>query len=419
MNSPSSGLRSAEDTERQPSLWLRLVPLGYGIGLTSFATIAAPLLAGFSLTTIVALSSSAENRGTRGDIAIAAFSVTTTLMLFALQTGIAASERDIPPDQRAAQYPEARHGLRWMEKLRAEQWRDQALALRLYARCRWTYNLGIIAFLGGLIALLIPSPGKWGDLHTGLVFRIAALAVTAIALLIEIVLTFRKPPAVSKWLVPDSERPPVKLKKVTENPDNIKPEEAQRLAFADYGSYGGDGSYDGNAAAFVAVTSALHSLATHLEDLNQAVERSVDATTRQAETAQAQLALARQDSERRLLAAAAMRRANIEVAGPYEQEPSTDSEQRWKVLNRGPAVARGLRIELPTTTAPWLRQDVYLLDRQAGLPPEELGDLEVGKETELRVAKVGKENYPVSIVLCWTDDDGPHQEHRLIGYRQA
>ena len=144
MNSPSSGPQPDEDTDGGPGLWLRLVPVGYGIGLTSFATIAAPLLAGFSLTTIVALSSSADNRGTRGDIAIVAFSATTTLMLFALQAGIAASQRDIPPDQRAAQYPEARHSPLWMEKLRADQWRDQKLALQLYARCRWTYNLGII-----------------------------------------------------------------------------------------------------------------------------------------------------------------------------------------------------------------------------------------------------------------------------------
>jgi hypothetical protein len=415
MTTPSSRPQPAEDTGHEPALWLRLIPVGYGIGLTSFATIAAPLLAGFSLTTIVALSSSADNRGTRGDIAIAAFSVTTTLMLFALQAGIAASQRDVPPDQRAARYPEARHNPLWMERLRADQWRDQKEALQLYARCRWTYNLGIIAFLGGLIALLIPSPSRWDDLNTALAFRIVALAVTAIALLIEIVLTFRILPAVSKWLVPGSERRPVKRKAVRENPDSIEPEEAQRLAFADYGSFGGDGSSDGNAAAFLEVTSAIRSLATRLTDLNQAVERSVKATIGQAETAQAQLALANQDSERRLLAAAAMRRANIEVTGPYEQKPSTDTEQRWKVLNHGPAVARGLRIELPRTTAPWLRQDAYLLDRQTGLPPEELGDLEVGRETDVRVSKVGRENYPVSIVLHWTDDNGRHQEHRLIG----
>ena len=320
-----------------------------------------------------------------------------------------------------------------------DQWRDEKLAWRLYARCRWTYNLGIIAFLGGLIAVLIPSPGKWDDLHTARVFPIVALVVAAIAILIEIVLTFRKPGFVSSWLVPGSETPPVKLKKVKDDPDLIKKDEkdliklaeklveAQLLAFGDNGAFSGDGSNIGAAAtAFVAVTSALNSLATRVAELNQAVGKSVNATIRLAETAAAQLDLARQDSERSLLAAKAMRRANVEVTGPYEQEtsmsfnrPSTPTE-RWKVLNRGPAVARGVHLELPPTTAEWLRQDVHLLDRKAGPPPEELelGDLQVGKAKAVRVSKVDREIYPVSILLSWTDDDGPQKEPRSIEYTQ-
>ena len=151
---PESGSEPADHAEsspphRDPRLWHRPVPVGYGPGFTAFATIAAPLLAGFSLTAIVTLSSSQDHRGTRGDVAIAAFSVATVLMLFTLQAGIAATQRAVLPDQRAAQYPEARHMLGWMQQLRLDQWRDETLAKRLMNRCRWTYNLGIIAFLGG------------------------------------------------------------------------------------------------------------------------------------------------------------------------------------------------------------------------------------------------------------------------------
>lgn len=441
MKSARSGSRPPVDTgnspsRRDPALWRHPEPTGYVVGFTSFATIAAPLIAGFSLTTIVTLSSSADNRGTRGGIAIAAFSVAAVLMLFTLQAGLAASQRAIPPDQRAAQYPEARYQLGWMRKLLLDQWRDEKLAWRLYARCRWTYNLGIIAFLGGLIAVLIPSSGKWDNFHTARVFPIVALVAAVIAILIEIVLTFRWPGFVSSLLIPGSEAPPVKLKKVKDDPDLIKKDEqnliklaeqlveAQLLAFSDNGSVRSGSSNAGAAAtAFVAVTSALDSLATRLAELNQAVGSSVNATIRLAETAEAQLALARLDSERRLLAAAAMRRANVEVTGPYEQETgmfrtSAPTEERWKVLNRGPAVARGVRLELPQTTAEWLRQDVHLLSRKEGPPPEELGDLQVGKATTVRVSKADKEIYPVSIVLSWTDDDGPHKEHRSIGYTQ-
>ena len=284
--------------------------------------------------------------------------------------------------------------------------------------------------------MLIPSSGKWDNFHTARVFPIVALVAAVIAILIEIVLTFRWPGFVSSLLIPGSEAPPVKLKKVKDDPDLIKKDEqnliklaeqlveAQLLAFSDNGSVRSGSSNAGAAAtAFVAVTSALDSLATRLAELNQAVGSSVNATIRLAETAEAQLALARLDSERRLLAAAAMRRANVEVTGPYEQETgmfrtSAPTEERWKVLNRGPAVARGVRLELPQTTAEWLRQDVHLLSRKEGPPPEELGDLQVGKATTVRVSKADKEIYPVSIVLSWTDDDGPHKEHRSIGYTQ-
>jgi hypothetical protein len=311
-----------------------------------------------------------------------------------------------------------------MRQLRSDQWRDEKLAWRIFVRCRWTYNLGIIAFIGGLIALLIPS--KWDDPHPGAVFRTVAFVVAVIAILIELVLTIRKPASVSNWLVPGfASSNPVKLKAVEEM-EVIDPEEAQRLAFGDYGSNIGDA-----ATVVAAIKSALGSLGTHLADLDQAVERSIRATISQAKTAEAQVAVAREESERRLLAAAAMRRANIEVTGPYERvtgmnpsQPSTPAEERWQVLNRGPAVARNVRLEIPPSTSERDRQELLppldpkpqlrLLDQRGGLPFEELGDLQVGKEKAVRVSKVSREIYPVSIVLRWTDDDGPHGEQRSI-----
>ena len=188
-----------------PRLWQRPVPLGYGLGLVSFATIAAPLLAGFSLTAIVTLSTSVGRHGARSDIAIASFSISAVLMLFALQAGLAASQRGLSPDQRVSQYPEARRWLGPMQQVRLDQWRDYKLAKRLMQRTRWTYNLGIIAFMGGLIALLIPAPGKWDDANTGPLFRVVAIVVAIGALLVEIVLTFGVPKRLTQWLVPGLE----------------------------------------------------------------------------------------------------------------------------------------------------------------------------------------------------------------------
>jgi hypothetical protein len=301
---PAGADRSSQPWD--PRLWQRPIPVGYGIGFTAFATIAAPLLAGFSLTTIVTLSSSADHRGSRGDIAIAAFSIATVLMLFTLQAGLAASQRAILPDQRAAQYPEARHFLGSMHQLRLDQWRDENLAERLIKRCRWTYNLGIIAFLGGLIALQIPSPGKWDDLYTGSVFRMVALVAAIVALLVEIVLTFHIPVTVSNWLVPGLANPQRARPEDVPDMEPIEPAVAQRLAFGDFDSLSDLGSDAEKAAtAIAAISSALDSLATRLADLNRAVESSVNAAIGQAERAQAQLA--------------PVHKENVEDKGPGEQ----------------------------------------------------------------------------------------------------
>lgn len=423
---PSGGTGSSS-VPRDPRLWRRTVPVGYGIGFVSFATIAAPLLAGFSLTAIITLSSSADHRGTRGDIAIAAFSIAAVLMLFTLQAGLAASQRSIPPDQRASQYPEARLSLGWMQQVRLDQWRDEKLAWQLFKRSRWTYNLGIIAFIGGLIALQIPSPGQWDDPHTGSLFRVVALIVVVGAILIEIALTFHMPPFVSSWLVPGLADTQRATPEDVPEMDPIELEDAQRLAFGDSGLVSGHGSNAGDATTvIVAITSALDSLTTRLADLSRAVEKSVNATIRQAEIAEAQLTLARQESERTLVADAARRRANIEVTGPYEREKgmgdfghsSEPAEERWKVFNRGPAIARRARLEILPPTARRKGQELRLLGRTTGPPPVELGDLKVGVATAVRVSKADREIYPVNIVLSWTDDDGSHEERRSIEYTQ-
>ena len=202
----------------------------------------------------------------------------------------------------------------------------------------------------------------------------------------------------------------------------IDNEEAQRLAFSDYDPNVGDVT-----VAVAAIKSALGSLVTHLASLDEAVERSVRATASQAQTAEDQL-------EHRLLAAAAMGRANIEVIGPYKREsgrnssePSMLSEERWTFGNRGPAVARDVSLEIPPSTGdregqelPPLRQrpELRLLDQKVGSLVQGLGDLQVGKEKTVRVSEAGSEAYPVRFVLRRTDDHGPHEEQRSVPYTQ-
>jgi MFS family permease len=222
--SPSQEGASAESL---PPVWRRREPLGYAYGLVSFASVAAPLLTGFALTTIIELTGR-DDRGTRGDIAIAAFAFAAGLLIYAIQAGLAAGQLAIAPDQRAAQMPEARGYPEWMRRLREDQWRDAALAERLFIRTRIAYNLGILAFLVGLTTALLPGPGDWNPI------RIAAVAAAGTAAGIELVLVNGNLGPVSHWLLPTLDSAP---KAHVEAPDD-KPVEmddviAQRLVYGD------------------------------------------------------------------------------------------------------------------------------------------------------------------------------------------
>jgi hypothetical protein len=184
-------------TETDDRIWRRYVPIGYATGLVSFSSVAAPLLAGFSLLAILTLTTQSDYRGTRGDIAVAGFAIAASLLLFAIQSGLAASQLAVPPNDLAAEYPEARFSDVWLTLVRTNQWRDSAIAQLLFVRTRWAYNFGIIAFLGGLISSLVPGPGRWSAP------RIVALCVVAVALAVEVILTFNRPLSVATFLRPD------------------------------------------------------------------------------------------------------------------------------------------------------------------------------------------------------------------------
>jgi len=370
------------------ALWRRTVPVGYVAGFLSFSTIAAPLLAGFSLTTIVTLSSSADHRGERGDIAIAAFSIAAVLMLFTLQSGIAASQRSIPVDQRAAQFPEARSSTEWMQKLREHQWRDQELAERLMTRGRWTYNIGIVTFLIGIVSVQIPSPGQWDDPHTGPMFRIIGLVAVAIALVVEVMLTIRRPRSVCKQLMPgmpDEKRS--KVKKLSDMP-KFDTHEAQRLVF------------DDDDASAAAIVYTLRSLVEHV----------------------ARIDLAQRESERTRAADKARRRAAIEITGPYNygSVPFGSSiggnRQQWKIINRGPALATHVRMKILVTEGPVVKLAPAGQRRQSNV--EEIGDLQPGMKVAIVVLEADESAYPVWISLSWTDDVGSHTDRRAIPYTQ-
>jgi hypothetical protein len=178
-----------------PPVWNRPQPLGAAAGGTTFGLVAAPLLAGFSLSAVLDLVK-ADDGGLRGDVGIAAFATAAALLVFTVQASISASRFQVSPADRIAWIPEAGNDPVWREWLHAVQWRDEELARRLRARAKHSYNLGIVAFLAGLVSVLVPDPGDW---QPG---RIVAVAAAGLALLIELVLIAGRPRRVRAALMP-------------------------------------------------------------------------------------------------------------------------------------------------------------------------------------------------------------------------
>jgi hypothetical protein len=274
-------------TGRLPAVWRRLAPLGYASGLVSFASVAAPLLTGFSLTAVVELVGR-DARGTRGDVAIAAFSVAAGLLIYAIQAGLAAGQLAVPPDQRAAQVPEARGYHGWMEQLRSQQWRDTNLAERLFFRTRLAYNFGILAFLAGLFAVLLPGPGDWN------LARIAALTAAGGAGVVELIVVSEWPRPASRWLLPTLQKrrePRLEGAATVVEPDKIDTAAAQWLVYGQGRDYerschdnepeqpGAGPGHEDVATALIAMTAQLASLTAQLAQLEAAVGDATAALT--------------------------------------------------------------------------------------------------------------------------------------------
>jgi hypothetical protein len=186
----------SDDDERFLSrVWLRASPLNYGVGLSAFASVAAPLLVGFSLGAVMTLLGRPD-RGVHGDVALCAFTLAASLLLFAIQAGLSAHQLNASPDQRLSQTPEARDWEPWMEKMRRDQWRDAHYVAALGTRTRRGYNGGVVSFTFGLAAVLWPSAGLDKPILLG------AFALSIVSCLVEIALAFGRPKRFVHWIMP-------------------------------------------------------------------------------------------------------------------------------------------------------------------------------------------------------------------------
>ena len=138
----------------------------------------APVLAGFSLAAIAQILT-ASSPPHLGDWALVAFASAVAFMLHCMQLAFFALARDPQPSTHLNWYPEAlvdAEKAREVRRLQAETFEE---VVRYWLRSNVTYDLGLTAFLAGVVLLLIPSAHHW----TGP--RIAALVVASGAFVLE------------------------------------------------------------------------------------------------------------------------------------------------------------------------------------------------------------------------------------------
>ena len=148
----------------QPPKWRKPRPLGYGNAAESLGSVAAPLLAGFSLASVIVVSDDSANFRWPG-AAIFALSAAAVLLIGTVQCGYnarqylwsAADVREWWPDM--ADDSDRETILREEQALSFGRWKIWITWMRI------TYNLGILALLAGLALVLAPRHGS--DVQAG------------------------------------------------------------------------------------------------------------------------------------------------------------------------------------------------------------------------------------------------------------
>ena len=198
-------------------VWNRRRPINYPKQIEMAGGIAAPLLVGFSLTTVAQLVIGKDHPWL-SEWAVGLFAISAALLVYAMQFSTTAVGYAATPSDRLDYNPEAAFEPEILHTIRKRQWEEMELRAKYTVRTKYCYNLGLLAFLSGLGLILVPNdpwPWPWG--------RFAGVFVVGISLIIEILWTIsdgKRP----KWLLPTSS--PVV-------PDNLPQEGAEYLFGSD------------------------------------------------------------------------------------------------------------------------------------------------------------------------------------------
>jgi hypothetical protein len=135
--------------------WRKPASLGYPAALDAVGNIAAPLLAGFSLTSVVAIAANMASFRWPG-AAILSLTMASLLLVNAVQCNFYARRNLWSADDVRAWWPDLEQHKDWEERLRQEQ---HSAFRRWRTWADWTtrlYNAGIVMLMIGLACILPP-----------------------------------------------------------------------------------------------------------------------------------------------------------------------------------------------------------------------------------------------------------------------
>lgn len=185
---------AGDQTGRKARYWVTPSLYGEAEALNSMGTIAAPLLAGFSLAAMVQTLTVAKSQARWPDAALLLFLLAAVLFVATVQAMFWARGYQASPQQIKEWWPDADDTER-MELLRREQ-KLHAAGFRMWSnRARVTYSAALLCLLAALTLIAVPPESH----DQPSVLRWLAVAVGAAAFIAEalwIIGSFTSP----KWM---------------------------------------------------------------------------------------------------------------------------------------------------------------------------------------------------------------------------
>ncbi|MBZ3917978.1 hypothetical protein [Streptomyces acidiscabies] len=174
--------------------WQVEYPLGRTDSMRALGTVAAPLLGGFDLATLTLLAT-ADRPPRLVDLAMSAVTTGAVLFLFCLQFTSSGLLFAATPAEREG-WVGTLDASAAPDRLLDAQRKDLWLAARYFRRARWTYDLGLLATMIGIAAIVVP--GRHGTLGGWISTGVVCAGVVVELVWIIGSRTARRP----RWLLP-------------------------------------------------------------------------------------------------------------------------------------------------------------------------------------------------------------------------